>query len=88
MTFDYADPFLTYIPLDASPDQVQRLLQRQELIETSLEGREAASTVLDCLAEQGLDPIAYIDAVESGVDQAINSGILPDHSDLLLILRE
>jgi hypothetical protein len=88
MNFDYADPFLTYIPLDASLEQVQQLLQRQEFIENSLEGREAASTVLDCLAEQGLDPIAYIDSVEEEVDRVIASGILPDHSNLLLILRE
>jgi hypothetical protein len=88
MTFDYADPFLTYISLDASPDEVQKLLQRQEFIEQSLEGHQAASTVLDCLAEQGLDPIAYVDEVEWGVDQVIASGILPEQSDLLLILRE
>lgn len=85
---DYIDPFLTYIELNASPDQVQKLLQRQELIERSIEGQESASTVLDCLAEHGIDPVAYVDSVEFAVDQAIASGVLPDHADLLLRLRE
>lgn len=88
MAYDYVDPFLTYIDLNASPQQVQQLLQRQDLIERSIEGHESAATVLDCLAEQGIDPIAYVDSVEFAVDQAIASGVLPDHADLLLRLRQ
>ena len=88
MAYDYVDPFLTYIDLNASPAEIQKLLQRQDLIERSLEGKEAADTVLDCLAEQGLDPIAYVNSVEFAVDVAIASGELPDHAGLLLRLRE
>lgn len=87
-SYDYADPFLTYIDLNASPAEVQRLMQRQELIENSLEGRESASTVLDCLADHGIDPIAYVDSVEFAVDQAIAGGVLPENAPLILRLRE
>ncbi|HEY9664725.1 MAG TPA: hypothetical protein V6C65_40315 [Allocoleopsis sp.] len=86
--YDYADPFLTYIDLNASPAEVQRLMQRQALIESTLEGKESASTVLDCLAEQGVDPIAYVDSVEAAIGAAIAGGVLPENAPLLLQLRD
>lgn len=86
------DPFLTFY--GHSPDhgasdgrrEVEALFVRQGLIETWLEGRESAETVLDCLEEQGVGASAYVAAVEANVQYVIDSGVsyVANESGILL----
>ena len=85
---DYSEPFQTWVPGGSSNAEIARLFQRQEAIEAMLEGRESPATVLDMIAEHGLDPIAYIDDVERTIDRVIWQDIPIEYANLLLELRD
>lgn len=74
---DLIDPFLTF--LDQNPDfgvsdeegAVKQLFTRQQLMEQFLDGQEGADTVLDCLDEHGIDPVAFVAEAETKVSEII-----------------
>jgi len=56
--------------------EAEALIQRQETIQSFLLGEESADYLLDMLEYQGIDPVAYVEMVESNVDHLINHQIL------------
>lgn len=52
-----------------------RYLQRQRVISACLDGREHPDLVLDMLEAHSIDPIAYVDEVEEGIDLIISQGL-------------
>jgi hypothetical protein len=55
--------------------EVAANLLREELIEQLLNGRGHLDTALDCLAEHGIDPDAWIDQTLANIDYVIDAGI-------------
>jgi hypothetical protein len=83
------DPFSTtfrQLPEVDDITEAQQLIERQTAIQNCLLGREQADVVLDLLELQGIDPIAYIEAVESNVNFVIANDIIFDDAESLLIL--
>lgn len=82
MALDIFDPFSTvYRDLDPRGDQrdpraeAADLAIREGLIEDLLNGNGYLDTALDCLAEQGIDPDAWIDQTVDNLEWVISSGI-------------
>lgn len=75
------DPFLTvtreHRDFNRSDEaaELRRNLLRDELIEQLLDGRGHLDTTLDCLAEHGIDPDAWIDQTLANIDYVIDAGI-------------
>lgn len=75
------DPFLTALRHD--PDfnrsdernELHQAMVRDGLIEALIHGDEHLDTALDCLAEQGIDPNAWVDAVEANINYVIDAGV-------------
>jgi hypothetical protein len=81
----FPEPFLTVIgketdPLYDSPEEeLSEFFLRQNLIHDFVEGTIPADVVLDCLAEQGIEPTTYIEEVEASVEWVCeNQIIIPD----------
>lgn len=75
------DPFLT-VPREHSDfnradeaAELQANLLRAELIEQLLDGRGHLDTTLDCLAEHGIDPDAWINQTLANIEYVIDAGI-------------
>ncbi|MEA5449711.1 hypothetical protein VB780_14095 [Leptolyngbya sp. CCNP1308] len=93
MTLDIYDPFSTvFRELDPRGDQrdpraeSEALAIREQLIEELLNGTGHLDTTLDCLAEQGIDPDAWIDQTVTNLEWVMDSGIrfaTNDHGLLL-----
>lgn len=66
--------------------ELDQALLRDELIEQLITGQGHLDTALDCLAEQGIDPDAWIDATLANIDYVIDAGIRfePTETGLLL----
>ena len=77
---DLYDPFMTWV--DHNPDMsrsdrrraVEDYLTRDDLIRAYLEGGAYLDEVGDCLAEQGIDPLAWGAAAIEGVSAIIDGG--------------
>lgn len=75
------DPFLTALRHD--PDfnrsdergELQAAQLRDDLIEALINGDGHLDTALDCLAEQGIDPDAWLGAVEANIEYVIDAGV-------------
>lgn len=81
----FPEPFLTVIgqesdPLYDSPEEeLSEFFLRQNLIHDFVEGKIPPDVVLDCLAEQGVEPTVYVEEVEASVEWIQeNSVIIPD----------
>ena len=55
--------------------EVASNLLREELIEQLIHGTGHLDTALDCLAEHGIDPDAWIDQTIANIDYVIDAGI-------------
>lgn len=55
--------------------EVAHTLLRDELIQQLITGGGYLDTALDCLAEQGIDPDAWIDATVANIDYVIDAGV-------------
>lgn len=82
MSLDIYDPFGTvFRNLDARGDQrdpkaeAEALGIREELIEDLINGTGYLDTTLDCLAEQGINPDAWIDQTVENLEWVVDSGI-------------
>ncbi|MBE9159721.1 hypothetical protein IQ265_23210 [Nodosilinea sp. LEGE 06152] len=82
MALDIFDPFSTvFRNLDSKGDQrdpraeAEALAVREGLIEDLINGTGYLDTTLDCLAEQGIDPDAWINQVVDNLEWGISSGI-------------
>ena len=51
------------------------LFQRQEKIIHVVNGQDEADVLFDMLAEQGIDPAAYVDCVAYNVDLIVSHGL-------------
>lgn len=97
MSRDIYDPFMTvFRDLDTRGNQrdpteeARALATREQLIEELISGEGYLDTTLDCLAEQGLDPDAWIDHTVANIEWVIDSGIRftsNDHGLLLPVNR-
>lgn len=82
MSHDFYDPFMTvFRELDPRGDQrdpraeAEALAIREELIEDLINGTGYLDTTLDCLAEQGINPDAWIDQTVANLNWVVESGI-------------
>lgn len=66
--------------------ELAQALQRDELIEQLITGEGYLDTALDCLAEQGIDPDAWIDATVTNMAYVVDAGVRfePTETGLLL----
>lgn len=75
------DPFLTALRHDPDFDrsdernELEAAMVRDDLIEALIHGEGHLDTALDCLAEQGIDPNAWVDAVEANINYVIDAGV-------------
>lgn len=53
-----------------------RLIRRQNLIDKALRSEEYPDVVLDLLAEDGIDPITYLDEVETNLEIATANQVI------------
>lgn len=60
---------------DDEAAELEDNLLREELIERLLDGRGHLDTTLDCLAEHGINPDAWIDQTLANIDYVIDAGI-------------
>lgn len=56
--------------------EMRQLLARQSMILDCLEGDESAETLLDLLESQDINPVKYVETVETNVEFAINSSLI------------
>lgn len=80
--FDVSDPFRTVLrELDRNGDQrnpreeALALAVREELIQELISGEGYLDSTLDCLAEQGINPDAWLSQVEANINYVIDSGV-------------
>lgn len=66
-----------FSPADIEAESI-RYLQRQRAIAACLDGREHPDLVLDMLEAHSIDPVAYVDEVEEGIDLIISKGLMVD----------
>ncbi|MBE9137667.1 hypothetical protein IQ254_10645 [Nodosilinea sp. LEGE 07088] len=86
------DPFLT--ALRADPDfnrsdernELESALVRDALITDLITGQGYLDTTLDCLAEQGIDPDAWLGAVVNNIEHVIDAGVRFDRHETGLFL--
>lgn len=72
ITFDRDDPDMS----EADQIEEAKLLgQRNRILENVMDGTEDIDTYLDCLAEQGIDPIAWMDMAAANMQHVVDSGI-------------
>jgi hypothetical protein len=71
-TFEIENADFTQADIEA---EAIRYLQRQRAISACLAGREHPDVVLDMLEAHSIDPIAYVDEVEEGIDFIITHGL-------------
>jgi succinyl-CoA synthetase beta subunit len=91
---DIYDPFMTVLRAtddrEVDPrEEIAALMVRDALISELVSGSGYLDSTLDCLAEQGINPDAWLDATVANIDYVIESGIrfysndhglfLPDH---------
>lgn len=95
MNRDIYDPFMTVLrDLDPRGDQfdpraeAQALATREQLIEELINGEGYLDTTLDCLAEQGINPDAWLDQVVENIEYVIDSGIRFTSNEHGLLLPE
>ena len=63
--------------------EAQQLIQRQTAIQNCLLGKESPDLILDLLEFQGIDPLAYVEAIEANVNFVIANAVVLDDSELL-----
>lgn len=90
---DVYDPFMTFLrPTDdreVNPrDEVAALTIREGLISDLVAGSGHLDSTLDCLAEQGIDPDAWIATTVANIHYAIHSGARFTSNDYGLFLPE
>lgn len=79
---DVADPFRTVLreqdrqgePNDPK-EEALALAVREALIEELISGEGYLDSTLDCLAQQGINPDAWLGQVEANINYVIDSGI-------------
>lgn len=78
---DIYDPFLPWLELNPDHDrkdqrrEFQDAMIRDELTRGYLEGRTDLETLLDCLAQQGIDPQTWLDETIGQMERIVDSGI-------------
>jgi hypothetical protein len=64
----------------------EKLIERQQVIQSVVLGDESASYLLDVLESQGLDPVEYVAMVEANVNYLISHpNLIVTPSDLLIL---
>lgn len=92
---DVYDPFMTVLR-DLDPrgdtldprDEIQALATREQLISDLISGDGYADSALDCLAEQGINPHAWIEATVANIEWVMDQGIRFTSNDHGLFLPE
>lgn len=83
-TQDWASPFLTYLEEEDNPtfntpeEEIAKLDTRCKMIDEFLETGEHADTILDMLAEHGIEPTHWVDSVCENVDLFIYKSVPVD----------
>ena len=72
ITFERDDPDMSYADQIA---EAKLLGQRNRILENVMHGNEDIDTYLDCLAEQGIDPIAWMEMAAANMNHVVDSGI-------------
>lgn len=81
---DWAEPFLTFLEDEENPtfntpeEEVAKLDTRCQMIDRFLEGKEHPDTILDMLAEHGLDPKEWCEAVGENINLIIYQNVPVD----------
>lgn len=95
MSLDIYDPFMTaFRELDSRGDQrdpwaeAQALAIREQLIEELIVGTGHLDTALDCLAEQGIDPDAWLDQAVANMEWVVDNEIRFTSNDHGILLPE
>lgn len=95
MDYDIYDPFMTvFRDLDPRGDQrdpraeAEALATREEVISDLINGTGYLDTTLDCLAEQGINPDAWIDQTVANLEWVVDSGIRFTSNEHGLLLPE
>lgn len=95
MSLDIYDPFMTvFRDLDRRGDErnpeeeARELLTRETLIEELITGQGHLDTALDCLAEQGIDPDAWLEQTVANMEWVIDNGIRFTSNDHGIFLPE
>ena len=65
----------------------EKLIERQQVIQSVVLGDESASYLLDVLESQGLDPVEYVAMVEANVNYLVSHPNLSITPSNLLILH-
>ena len=84
MAEDWASPFLTYLEQEDNPTfessqkEVAKLDLRCKMIDNFLKGEEHPDTILDMLAEHGIEPTVWVDAVCENVELFIYKSVPVD----------
>jgi len=64
----------------------EKLIERQQVIQSVVLGDESTSYLLDLLESHGLDPVQYVAMVEANVDYVISHpNLIVTPSDLLIL---
>ena len=90
---DVYDPFMTVLretdDREVDPrKEIAALAVREALISELVSGSGYLDSTLDCLAEQGIDPHAWIKATVANINHVIDSGIRFTSNDHGLFLPE
>ncbi len=72
ITFDRDEPDMN---LADQMKEAKLLGQRNRILQSVMDGREDLDTYLDCLAEQGIDPIAWLEMAAANMQYVVDSGI-------------
>lgn len=84
ITQDFASPFLTYLEEEDNPtfespeEEIRKLDQRAKAIDDFLETGKHPDLVLDMLAEHGIEPTVWVDAVCENVQLFIYKSVPVD----------
>lgn len=81
---DFAEPFLTFLEDESNPtfvspeEEVAKLNLRCQMIDEFLETGKNPDTILDMLAEHGIDPKTWCEAVGENINFLIYQNIPVD----------
>ncbi len=81
---DWASPFLTYLEEDDNPtflsleEEVAKLDLRCRIIDEFLESGKYPDLVLDMLAEHGIEPTEWVDAVCENIELFVYKSVPVD----------
>ena len=82
--FYFETPFLTYTQLPSDPnylgeaEELAALHRRTEALDYALRTGKEFDVLLDMLAEDGQDPVAYVDQVGENIELIIASHLVPE----------